>query len=416
MGFMTKTALPTTEQAPRTAWDKVITSTPVLMTIVATLLAGLSSSEMTLSQYHRSLAAQNQSKAGDQWNFFQAKRIRGTEKQIAVEQARARGQAAPLDKASLIEAVDRVPALYRRTLDQGRLLAEALTPANTNVQLAPTYAPLTAAVAALIRNATAQEKDAQQAIAECRNLLAADQHKQALMYLDGRSLPPVEPTKLDDPSVLDGLKAVRERQSEAESAPIVAGINQAALEQAIRTAEANAKSAEDADKPVSAAFEPLAAQLRKLGEAASLLQRAAHGVRYCLSEVPTAERDKLPSVSTAAAALENTADNLRIAVTELTTDFQGARDDYDARRYTREARANQESAGLYELQVRRSGLTSERHRSRSKNFFYGMLAAQAAVTIASLSLAVRNRSVLWGLAGVTGLGAVIFGGYVYLYM
>src|SRR5205814_1805736 len=36
------------------------------------------SSEMTQSMYHRSLAGQQQSKAGDQWSFFQAKRIRGT--------------------------------------------------------------------------------------------------------------------------------------------------------------------------------------------------------------------------------------------------------------------------------------------------------------------------------------------------
>src|SRR5207244_4070812 len=45
-------------------------------TVVATILAGLSSSEMSLAQYHRSLAAQHQSKVGDQWAFFQAKRTR----------------------------------------------------------------------------------------------------------------------------------------------------------------------------------------------------------------------------------------------------------------------------------------------------------------------------------------------------
>src|SRR6185436_19906992 len=62
---------------PQTQWGKILTTTPVIMTIVATLLAGLASSEMTRAQYDRSLAAQQQSKAGDQWSYFQAKRLRG---------------------------------------------------------------------------------------------------------------------------------------------------------------------------------------------------------------------------------------------------------------------------------------------------------------------------------------------------
>jgi hypothetical protein len=45
-----------------------------------------------------------------------------------------------------------------------------------------------------------------------------------------------------------------------------------------------------------------------------------------------------------------------------------------------------------------------------------MLAAQAGVTIASLSLAVRQRNVLWALAGLAGIAAVTFSGWVYLYM
>jgi len=45
-----------------------------------------------------------------------------------------------------------------------------------------------------------------------------------------------------------------------------------------------------------------------------------------------------------------------------------------------------------------------------------MLAAQAGVTIASLSLAVHKRNILWALAGLAGLAAVTFSGYVYLYM
>src|SRR5574340_1115601 len=62
---------------PQTTWGKILSATPVVMAVVATMLAGLASSEMTRAQYDRSLAAQQQSKAGDQWSFFQAKRLRG---------------------------------------------------------------------------------------------------------------------------------------------------------------------------------------------------------------------------------------------------------------------------------------------------------------------------------------------------
>ncbi|HEY9153709.1 MAG TPA: DUF4337 family protein, partial [Opitutaceae bacterium] len=66
------------DDAPKTLWERIFTSTPVAMTMVATLLAGLSTSEMTRAQYDRSLAAELQSKAGDQWSFFQAKKLRGS--------------------------------------------------------------------------------------------------------------------------------------------------------------------------------------------------------------------------------------------------------------------------------------------------------------------------------------------------
>ena len=63
---------------PQTTWGKILGATPVVMAVIATMLAGLASSEMTRAQYDRSLAAQQQSKAGDQWSFFQAKKLRGS--------------------------------------------------------------------------------------------------------------------------------------------------------------------------------------------------------------------------------------------------------------------------------------------------------------------------------------------------
>jgi hypothetical protein len=61
---------------PPSKWGKLLAATPVVMTVVATMLAGLASSEMTHAQYDRSLAAQLQAKAGDQWNYYQAKKLR----------------------------------------------------------------------------------------------------------------------------------------------------------------------------------------------------------------------------------------------------------------------------------------------------------------------------------------------------
>ena len=96
--------------------------------------------------------------------------------------------------------------------------------------------------------------------------------------------------------------------------------------------------------------------------------------------------------------------------------FKAAQYDYTVRRYDSEARHNQRAAALYEVEIRKASVNSESHRQRSRHFFYGMLVAQAGVTIASFSLAVKHRSALWALAAMAGVCAVAFSGYVYLYV
>ena len=86
---------------PQTTWGRILTATPIVMTIVATALAGLASSEMTRAQYRRSLAAQQQSKAGDQWSLFQAKRVRGTSQRTTLDILEATTDVHPLDAAAL---------------------------------------------------------------------------------------------------------------------------------------------------------------------------------------------------------------------------------------------------------------------------------------------------------------------------
>src|SRR5512135_846540 len=86
---------------PPTIWGKILLATPVVMTVVATLLAGLASSEMTRAQYNRSLAAQQQAKAGDQWSFFQAKRLRGAMQISTLDLLKVTAPLRPLDEAGL---------------------------------------------------------------------------------------------------------------------------------------------------------------------------------------------------------------------------------------------------------------------------------------------------------------------------
>lgn len=80
---------------PQTAMGRALAATPVVMTVIATLLAGLASSEMTKAQYERAYAAQLQSKAGDQWAFFQAKRLRGEMQRNTLDTLMAAGVAGP---------------------------------------------------------------------------------------------------------------------------------------------------------------------------------------------------------------------------------------------------------------------------------------------------------------------------------
>jgi len=70
--------IPAQAEKPASSSSTVLNMTPVVLTVLATIFAGVSSSEMTQSMFYRALAAQEQSKSGDEWAFFQTKRIRGT--------------------------------------------------------------------------------------------------------------------------------------------------------------------------------------------------------------------------------------------------------------------------------------------------------------------------------------------------
>jgi len=268
---------------PQTLWGKILSATPVVMTVIATMLAGLASSEMTRAQYSRSLAAQQQSKTGDQWEFFQAKRLRS--------------------------------ALQLSTLD---ILQNAMD-----------VRPLDAATVASFTPPAAPAKAALDATTQ---------------------------------AALDALEAGR---PDAEVKALVAKLNDQAVENALRAAKERADAFDAAIRPMSKAVEQL---------------------------------------ESASAGKPNH------------RDIVAARLRYVAQRYDTESRLNQAIAYVYELQVRRSNLDAERHERRSQRFFFGMLAAQAAVIIATFAIAARKRNLLWTLAAAAGLAAVGFAIYVYLFI
>jgi hypothetical protein len=89
---------------PPNKWGKILGVTPIVMTVIATMLAGVASSEMTKAQYDRSFAAQLQSKAGDQWGYYQAKKLRSAVAHNTLDLLAATSDVQPLDAAALPNA------------------------------------------------------------------------------------------------------------------------------------------------------------------------------------------------------------------------------------------------------------------------------------------------------------------------
>jgi hypothetical protein len=297
-----KTEIPNALKAdvPQTKWGKLLLATPVVMTVIATLLAGLASSEMTRAQYDRSLAAQQQSKAGDQWNFFQAKRLRGAMQRSTLDVLQSTTELRPLDTGVLARFISAPDPLAAAALQQGEL-------------------------------------------------------------------PAVPAAQMLEANVKAALDAVENQKPEAEIVSLLQQVKDAPLAEAVAAARDRSRAFDDATKPINQAIDQWGISL------------------------PAADKP-------------------------LSRDFTAARLRYAALRYDAEARLNQAIANLYELQVRKNNISAERHHTRSQRFFYGMLAAQMAVIIATFAIAARKRNLLWSLAAAAGMAAISFAIYVYLYV
>jgi hypothetical protein len=265
---------------PQTQWGKILSATPIVMTVIATLLAGLASSEMTRAQYDRAFAAQLQSKAGDQWGYFQAKKMRAAMQRNTLELLEATTDVHPIDNPAL----EKIPAV-----------AGSVT----------------------------------------------------------------------DPGVQTALAAVQSDKPEAEVDAAVKAADDKTLAATLQSTRDQARNFDAALVPANAVF----AQLEK--------------------SLPPGDKS---------AARDLTAAGMRFA----------------ALRYDAEAALNQNIGYLLELQVHKANISAERHHKRSQKFFFGMLAAQAAIIVSTFAMAARRRNLLWTLAAVAGLAAIVFAIYVYL--
>ena len=279
---------------PQNKWGKILAATPVVMAVIATMLAGLASSEMTKAQYDRSSAAELQSKAGDQWNYAADKKNRG--------------------------------AMARNSLD-------------------------TLAASVPIHSLSAD------------GLPGADDATVAA-FTKGQ-VPAVTKPKYDD-DVKTALDAFAAGKPESEITADLARVKDAQLSDALAAANQSANDFDAATKTINSFSDKYDAQLMAAG------------------------------------------------TPETFRDFAAARLTYTAARYDMEARLNQAVAGVYELQVREYNISADKHHRRSAKFFYGMLAAQMGVIIATFALAARQKNFLWALAAAAGSAAVAFSVYVYL--
>ena len=323
---------------PENFWGKVLGFTPVVMAVVATLLAGLASSEMTQAQYDRSLAAQQQAKAGDQWGFFQAKRLRSALQRNSSELLQDLVLVPRFDAATFKQQVAQCPASGDAEMKKQELLKILETPI------------------------------AQEALS-------------TLSKGDDASGPAAP---LGDPAIKAALEALDSDQgnNEHEMAPLLAQVSDAAVHDAVNAAKHQSRVDDAASKPIS----------KCLDQIGQLLPLAVMAVGANATE---------PEVIANKSAMN------------LVRSFTMAHLTQTAKRYDRESRLNQVIANLYELQIRKSNLSAERHHQRSQRFFLGMLGAQLGVIIATLAMAAKKRNLLWSLAAGAGSIAVIFAAYVY---
>jgi hypothetical protein len=362
-------------------WEKVVVSTPIILTVVATILAGLSSSELNLAQYSRSLAAQMQSKASDQWNYFQAKKLRAEQCRETMMILQSIGQSPRLDATAMRRQANEL-AEDMENISVADATANASVDNRGEIAILRRYVLETKQIVGQLNQSTTQPDGS----------VSTDRSAAA-------EFPRANDEPIGDQAILDLMAAIGSSESDTQTEQEAGRIDQASLDRAIAAANKNSIAFSDAIRLASDTMDEYAKSAVRISANVAGFNEAA--AKLAGPDAPDAHKPL---------------DDLRESASRLGGALAVASQEFDGVRYDHEAKYCQTLAQLYEIQVRKDGFTSERHRVRSRQFFYGMLAAQAGVTIATFALAVRRRSVLWGLAASAGLAAITFAAYVYVFV
>lgn len=431
-------ATPAPEEA-QSSFELIVTSTPVLLTVIATFMIRRSTGEMTNAQYFRAVASQNQSKVGDQWGFFQAKRIRGQIMEGNADLLAAQSRRM-FHRDTLIDAAKELADELQSARD---LVGDRTADKDASVLSKDHVVALTKLGAAL----KALHDDAEKLAATtktalyppaagwkgARHMLEADNVPDALAALQNKkSAAKSKSAKKADVSdagkpetsteqaalLKEVIADIKKRKHESEIGPKAVKLDDETLNQAIKDADAKAEEVYDRGKRIENVLEELDALLAKQTAIVHAYEQIASGLKPLLKKTTAKAKDAQPgtsgSIEEMHKELVRLADMFRANNARLQGDYKAARHAFGARRYEDDARSNQDAAFLYEAQVMLNSARSDKHLFRSKMYMLAMLLAQAGVTIATLAIGVQRKSIPWLLAAFAGLLAIAFGVYVYL--
>jgi hypothetical protein len=233
---------------PGGLFGMIVTTSPIILTILSTVLAGLSNAELGQANYLRMLASQKQSKIGDQWSFFQARRIRGTDIENTSDLLRLLGHVEPFDPTKTGARIESL----RKALE-----GAGASPDDLN------------------RIRAAQQK--------LEKLVKDPANQASFAYLTKRTLPAAELETIAEREKLEEvIREIESRKSEKELAPLMLGVKEETLARAVETAEKNQdgfdKIGSAAGKPFrgyAAALEEVVATVRSMGKSGADEKSAA---------------------------------------------------------------------------------------------------------------------------------------------
>ncbi len=388
-------AAPAPAAEKKSLFETVVISTPVMLTVIATFILGRSTSEMTQAQYQRSVAGQNQAKVGDQWAFFQAKRIRGTSYETTAVSLLAQ-KADPFTADTLVDAAE------------GLIREIQLTEKDTDRLREPLQALGKKAKASLDKiNAFLHPSSEDKKLTPAKvtdSLNALETHPEPRLEANGAD------TEIDadqEKLLKEILADVRAFKPEKEYDPVkLLSLKPETIDVAMKQAKAKAAAVGGHGKQIDAVLEEFDALVDRQVGLCREYQRLLGG--YLSAHVKArADADEI-------ASLERRLERVRNLSARLLGDYKAARYAFDARRYEDDARANQDAAFLYDVQVLQSSARSDQHLKRSLGFMIAMLVAQVGVTIGSLALMLKYRFPAWAIAALAGLCAIAFGVYILL--